>query len=183
MKTKSRLSYTILVILLFFTIYYFWYTSPIEVSKVYEGILYQLGSENSDVEEKVEIKLVGEVKRKLFSNIKFSGNIQIDSEMIPPAHAKEDKIQFEIGNNHVNGSPITYIDLAADGVSKFGNIYITNDLNTFVITVYAQTEDGGSSWNSKDGKVIAAPATSREEALEVTNELMNPTSMNIDNFE
>lgn len=169
-KTIKLLTFLCLV-----AAFYLWYTNPKKINETFEGVLFQLGSDNTDVNEILEIQLKGKVKRGLFGNKTFNGLIEIDGEVIPPSEAKDDEIEFEFGNGVLKGSPIRYIDVEQDHVFTYGTIYMQDDMRRFIITVIV-----GNSWNSGDGMVIAAPATSRAQGLKITNELFDAASFNLD---
>lgn len=174
---NRKLLYSILGILVFLTTLFFWYTNPKELNKTFDGVFYQLGSENFGTEEILQIKVKGEVQRNLFGNKTFIGIIDIDGEVIPPPEARYDEVEFKIGSGYGNFGSISYIDDERDSIFTFGNIYVTDDFNAFTIAIITNSESGGT-WNSGDGMVISAQATNRKEALNIANELVNHPSLN-----
>lgn len=162
---NKKFIYILIGLVVCFASFTFFYTYPKEINKSFNGILFQLGSENSDFEETVQIKVNGKIKQELFGNRYFIGTITINDQVLPPSDAREQQVKFIIGD--YNGALIQYI--RKDSILAYGKIFIKNDFDALTIAIY---EDDG--WDSEDGKILSAPATNREEALKIANELFFP---------
>ncbi|MFN7252393.1 MAG: hypothetical protein ACK4M9_16680 [Anaerobacillus sp.] len=154
-----------------------WYRLPKELNNTYEGVLFNLGTENSATEKIVNVELNGKVQRSLFGYKTYKGTIVIDGEVIPPLTARYAEVEFKVGSGYSNGNTIQFIDDDLDGNYIFGTIYISDDLSALTIAINEQLELGGSQWDSGDGLVLSAPATTRKAALNITNELMKHQSL------
>ena len=65
---------------------------------------------------------------------------------------------------------VSYRDYQENGtLHTYGEIFIGKKLEDLTICVRDEQND----WNSKDGFMVSAPAKNREEALEISNRLMN----------
>ncbi|QHS23674.1 hypothetical protein GWK91_12245 [Virgibacillus sp. MSP4-1] len=150
-----------------------WYIWPKSYHHTFEGIRYQLGSENTEIEESVTVELDGEIQNRLFENRTYRGTIRIAGQKIPPENAGEVEIQFDIKDG---GDGVKYTVMKDEGnyptLYFLGTIFLNDQLDELALTIHDQRESG-SSWSSKDGMMITAPAGSRSEALSTANKLMN----------
>ncbi|GAA0488274.1 hypothetical protein GCM10008986_12390 [Salinibacillus aidingensis] len=171
MRKKGLWTAMILVTaVLLFTL---WYIYPKPYTHTFEGVRYQLGSENMGMEEPVTIKLDGEIQNRLFGNRTFRGTILIDGQNIPPENAGEVGIQFDIKDR---GDGVKYTVIKEDenypSLYFLGTIFLNQQLGELALTIHDQRESG-SRWSSKDGMMITAPAGNRSEALSTANKLMS----------
>ncbi|MBU9720055.1 MULTISPECIES: hypothetical protein [Bacillaceae] len=152
------------------------YKYPIELNKSYKGIQFKLGTENAGMEERVTVELSGEVRRTVFGKNIFNGKIELHGDAMDQVGLKE-QVEFSLGNGYGNGGSISYIDDVTDKVLYFGTMYISDDYISIAIERNEQIEAGSSVWTSENGIVISAPASNREEGLEIANELMKHESI------
>lgn len=173
---KRRLIIITSVFVLAAIVFFTWYTYPKQINQTYEGILYQLGPENKDMEEQLTIEVNGEYRKGILRNDSFVGRIQVDGEMLPPDGAMETFLEIEFWERDPlsRGGFIQYINMTDDGYSEivtYGILFMSNDFSEITIAKHSQ-EGSGSSWNGEDGLMISAPAKNREEALSIANRLI-----------
>ena len=136
------------------------------------GIRYQLGTENSDYIEPVSISVNGEMKKSITGVRTFTGTIDIEDEIIPvPEIARDLEIKFDEDGS----GTIFYAYVDNNGMPQhyyLGDILVSDDFSE--LTIMVSTKDGDSSWgwNGANGTMITAPASSRDEALEISKRLM-----------
>lgn len=149
-----RIKKTILFVLVFVIIVTLLYFSLKERTKEYNNelssIKYQLG--NDLYEDKIKIKVKGVFKTSLFGRCQFTGNIFIED--------------FELNCSEFDENNMAILTYSKDGYTKtFGQIFIEKDLDKLTILY--------NGWNNKDGLMISSPAKDREEALKISNYIMN----------
>lgn len=148
----------LLIVVLFFLFFY-----PRKLNKVYNGVRYRLGT--SEKVEDVELSIDGYLSKGLFKGDKFRGTITIGEKQLSKLDMRFDK----------RGSTVLfyYDDKTGDYIA-YGTIF-TNDLKKeFTITVLEKDDQEGQKlWSGKEGLMISAPANNREEALALSNKLMD----------
>lgn len=166
----------VLTALALFTIINFY---PKEVNINAQGIKYRLGTELVESEKLIQVQIEGKLHKSFNGERKFEGTINIEGEEIPvPLDQRKLTILFADDGWGV----ITYTlykfkyNGAIQSVDHFqyGQLVINNDFTKATIFVDDQSEivDGnGSGWNSNNGQMITVPASSRTEAIQLTNEI------------
>ena len=144
---------TILIISIFSTIDAF----PTDIDYKYDGLLYQGG--NEDNFEIIEIEIKGEYTNKFFEkNSVFEGVIKIGDIIFT---AEEIPIVF--GESGV-GSLENEV---------FGFLYQSNGFESLTITISEEKSFiEGYNFDGKSDWLISAPCQTREEAVEISNELI-----------
>lgn len=130
-----------------------YYTKPKEYNKSITGIRYQLN--NSSFEEKVQIETDGLYSKKILGGFNFEGDLYIDNM----------KFECSISDNsqgilNSNGR----LSKNTERGYLYGSVFIDESLDELSIIF-----DG---WGTGDGITIAAPAQNREEAINISNEVM-----------
>lgn len=172
MSKKGLLALGIGLLVVFEISFFVWYYSPKPINRTFEGIAYQLGEENKGVIEPVVIHVNGQFKRNFDTNKTITGRMDIEEEgEIPIPY---DKRELTIRLSDQSGI-ISYFDHGFKS-HFYGSIYINSDLTELTIAKYTPHPENPnrSGWNGRDGLMISAPASSREEALHISNELMKP---------
>lgn len=171
---KKRLRRILLLLVFVLIIFVIWYFIPKQMNHTFEGMLYRLGTENINFQKSVVIEVDGTLQKSIWGSNKFKGTIVIDSEVIPPSYAEVDELELSIKKD--DGVYVAYWIESSSGIGwsseTFGKLYINDDFSEFTIAKMEQGENGGSSWNGRDGLMISAPATNRSEALGISNKLM-----------
>ncbi|QOY36618.1 hypothetical protein AWH56_002780 [Anaerobacillus isosaccharinicus] len=168
----SKLPQILLGLIIVIAIFVLWYYFPKQVDNTFEGVFYQLGSENTDFEETVSIEVYGKLHRSILGKKRFIGTIKINDEILPPSSATENELEIIFSDNY--RGHISYW-LTPKGQMKgefYGELFINNDFSKLTITKLKRRENGSAGWNGYDGLMISAPATSRTEGLKISNELM-----------
>lgn len=166
---KKRLfAFAICFLVLLEAVFFVWFYSPKPLNHTFEGISYQLGT-NQNVKPEI-IHIEGTLQRNWNGARTFSGIIEIEDEELPiPNH--EITIKFETeGRGSMRYSGFSEGKLYSH---SYGSLYIEKDFSSFTIAKYIHEKDfRRSSWSGKDGLMISAPASNRAEALTLSNELM-----------
>jgi hypothetical protein len=148
-----------------------WYKIPVYKHRTFEGVLFQLGAENAHVVQPVEVEIKGVFKRYFFKPRVFEGTMRIGDERLPPPGSREEKLRINLGN--MWDSMIRAYDVD-EHIYFYGLLTVNHTVSKLAIAVNEQLEDFRTHWSSEDGMVIAAPATNREEALAIADELIRP---------
>ncbi|WP_223067702.1 hypothetical protein [Paenibacillus caui] len=147
----------------------FWYTYPRHVSIELKGVKYQLGEENASFLKPVTVRLEGSVNRSLFGRATFSGTIDAQEDI--PFSKENGNVTIKLPEK--DGVIIDYIQIK-NGEFKIyhlGSLLSNRDMSQ-VTLLLMHDEGGGQSWSGRDGFMISAPAHTRQEALDISNELM-----------
>lgn len=132
---------------------------PKKYEKDFTGIIYRLGKENQEYCESVSISFKGKLTRLPLLNNKYVGDIIIgDKKML------EGTLEFDSHNSAI---------IFDSNLNSYGQVYFDDDYNNLTITVFEPTGSvSEKGWDGENGLMISAPATCREEALHISNELM-----------
>lgn len=136
--------------------YIIWMPVNQTVNKQLSAFAYRLGDAESG--ESVDIIISGTVKRKLFRPVKsFEGSLEVSS-------LKE-----------TQGNWLVFLYVSGEGVLMYhqgpepiymGTIALQGKLDSVLLLIDERRISGeGYGWSGENGYVIAAPATSREEAV------------------
>ena len=165
---KKKVMWVIFIVVAILLI---WYKIPVSKHRTFEGVLFQLGAENAHVVQPVEVEIKGVFKRYFFKPRVFEGTLRIGDERLPPPGSREEKLKIRLGK--MEESQIRTYDENGD-FYFFGLLRLNHNVSKVAITVNEQLENSSTHWSSEDGMVIAAPATNREEALAIADELIRP---------
>ncbi|MBH1942159.1 hypothetical protein I5677_14750 [Mobilitalea sibirica] len=161
MKRKNVLRIIIVLILLLIASYFF-YIYPREIYEEYNGIYYKLG--DSTFSEKITVKLEGYLENSLGEGAKFTGTLQLGNQILEKSLILQSKDGIGI---------IRYFDKDTQDYVTYGTLYSKAIKEGFTISILGIDDNGErGSWSSGDGYMISAPASNREEALELSNQLM-----------
>ncbi|MFE4711368.1 hypothetical protein ACFRAM_10890 [Paenibacillus sp. NPDC056722] len=149
-----------------------WYFTPKRYSTTLDGVYYQLGEEG--IIEDVKIQLNGKLRNHINGIKSFNGVVDIEGEKVPQLTKDRSKLELHYPGGNFGSilSPFRAKDdrgaIAAD-VYYYGTVYINNDFTKFTITV---SNDKNKQWTPTNGFMITAPASDREEAITISQELM-----------
>lgn len=149
------------------------------------GVKYQLGSEGAKSgTEPATVVIQGKLHTSLKGERVFKGKIQIVGEQIP---VPQDQRKVEIHFSKDGWGSISYIYFIFDerGAIKDSDIYQSHSIfaskDFSRVTLLLNTSDQRSDvkdgnthtvWSSENGMMLSAPASTREEALALSNKLM-----------
>ncbi|MCM3630564.1 hypothetical protein M3194_24840 [Paenibacillus glycanilyticus] len=152
------------------------------------GVKYQLGSEGAkSATEPATVVIKGKLHKSLKGERVFKGYITIVGEVIPvPKDQRKLAIHFSSDGWGVMNYPYGIFDKygeqgsrAKPGIYQSHIIFANKDFRQVTLllkTPDQQSEyengDSQSVWNAENGKMLSAPATTREEALTLSNKLM-----------
>ena len=164
-KKSNLIIYTIFFIILAYSLFVFFYMIPKDIHHEFIGIRFQAG--NTNLIEPVLIKVEGTYKRKSFMSNdfnKFEGTIMIDGEKSYSDiwdHTKFNVFKF---NNNKMASIVN---------NNFeGHLFIDNMMKEITILIYHEDKTG---FDFKSGWLISGPASTREQAVTITNDLISET--------
>lgn len=144
---------------------------PKQVSYEMEGIKYQLGAANAAYAKSVTVRVEGKLKRPLWGQTVFEGKVSLDGEPLPK---EEDGWRLSLVFHDNEGSMVyNKIEAGHPLMNVYGMMYINNDMSGLTVSILRPEQDDASrkSWSGADGFMISAPASSREEALALSNKL------------
>lgn len=147
----------------------FWNSLPKKIDQTFNGYLFGTG-EKDEIDEEVTITVKGEMYKKLFGQDRFKGTIDIQGDIPENLVLNEGHVEIVFIDNSGILSTFNF-------KRHYGQLFINSNFNKFAIIVFDEverTKDGASySWDPENGLVIAAPATNRIEALDLSNEIIN----------
>ncbi len=123
-----------------------------EVDKVFTGISYKLGEDNT-TSEKSTLKMKGTGKKNSTGAYSFQGILKIDG--------KEYHLSYE-----QDGSNILSYSSSEGYTRTYGDVYFDADFSSVSIRIL----DIG--WSNEDGNMLTYPCATKPEALEIANKLM-----------
>lgn len=171
LKDKILISAVIVsVILLVLTV---WNSIPKHYNETLNGVYYQLG--NEDVSENIKVHMDGKLSPRFFGNKKFKGTVKFEGERVPSPPKDRSELEFYYWSESGWGVINSYFRMDEDGVAnadiyQYGYLYINDDFTQFTIKV--DTEESEESWSIHNGFMITAPASNRDEALEISTKLI-----------
>lgn len=164
---------TALAVVIGFIIFYVIYTSPKHYVYQHEGIVYQLGVENSDYIEPVTISIDGTMQKSITGGRTFKGRIDVHEHDIPvPEDSRELVITFR--ESGLGDIIYHYVESGRPYLYTYGVLVTNDDLSELTILYYNREGElaSGGKWTSDDGYMITAPADNRTDALEIADRLL-----------
>lgn len=157
---------------------YAMFAFPITIKKEFPAVKYRLGDE--EFVENITIKIDGHYNRKLFSDDIFKGSIYIESYEFTNERSGFSNLKSTLADIHFNRSEYGmygYVKNNSGSIQRLmqGEIFIKDKFAMVSMTIMEKdiSDRSHSGWSSKDGLMISAPAKTREEALKISNLLMN----------
>lgn len=143
-----------------------------------QGVMFQLGEVHKDKLNPTAISVHGELKKSIRGVRTFQGTIDIEGENIPVPEENR-KLELRFSKQGETQLFYRYFDNGSFKQFLYGILFINKDFSKIAIMKYQRNPDGhGGGWNGGDGYMISAPAQNREEALEISNELLDDTYAN-----
>lgn len=150
------------------------YFLPKEVAMNAQGIQYRLGDEAASLEQPLNVRIEGKIYKSITGQqTLFKGIVDLEGLEIP---IPENQRKLEISFDKHNRGMLQYSDIQ-NGMALphfVGELYVNKDFSEVAIALLDHEEGRGGGWSGDSGAMIAAPASSRREALEVSNALMSP---------
>lgn len=156
------------------------FLQPREIHMTIEGVNYQLGAENSGGVQPESVTINGKLTRSWTGRRTFQGTIGSAGGTIDmPKNGGAVTVHFERnGYGPIVNGGIEHAGTAEAKpfVDTYGILFASKDFNSATILLHTPEpgaeEGAGGGWNGEDGFMFAGPATTREEALAVSNDLM-----------
>ena len=160
-RFKIKYVYIIIALLLLGTLYLY----PRKFNNSYNALIYRLGDKSYS--ENVQINIEGWTSNSFFRSPSFKGTIFIGDKKLSSISMKFDK------NNKAD---IFYFDEASGEYRSYGFMLTKNIRKQFTVGISEakNSDDSAEHWSSKDGLILSAPANNRDEALEISKNLMKP---------
>ncbi|SEO53063.1 hypothetical protein [Paenibacillus sp. OV219] len=156
---------------------------PRTVDVQLSGVKYQLGSEGAKFgTEPTAVVIQGKLYTSLRGDRVFKGTIDIAGEQIP-VPADQRKLEIHFADDGWGSMAYPYVILNGRGAAVDTEIYQSHQLFanadfsqvTFLLSTpdnYSTGAKGHTVWSDVNGMMLSAPASSREEALALSNMLM-----------
>ena len=139
---------------------------PRHVTLSLRGVQYQLHSLHH--RRTVSLILKGTLHRSLFAKETFDGIISVRGATISD---RDNGKPLTIVFNVASGGTIIYTHWNPLSMYEYGSIFTNRDFNQFVILEF-QPIGNGTGWNAQTGIVIAAPAHTPQQAVDLSNVLL-----------
>lgn len=133
------------------------------------GVRYQLGKDNVEYEEPITLKFEGKYVNSFFNHV-FIGDVYIDGHKLNELNNSKTTLKFDKYNR------AQLYDTTYNAMLIFpGSIYINDDFSKVTICISEPSDEDPNSmhWDSGTGIMMAAPASNREQALAISNEVMD----------
>ncbi len=141
------------------------YTLPRDVQPEYTGVEYRLGELESG--DQINIQITGTLQKRFFEQNRFRGTLVFGDHLLE---------NMDVALNP-DGSLLMVKNNETGKLERFGVMYSSSDLSKWTIAVLEPVVLFGETseerfWDTEDGLMISAPAETRQEALDISNELM-----------
>lgn len=156
---------------------------PKEVKINAQGIKYRLGTEHLESEKLLNVNIEGKLYKSISGERRFKGTIDIVGEEIP-VPLDQRKLDIPLTNDGWGAISYPYfvyrkVDGGTDstGIYHYGSLVINNDFSKVTILVSDRNllnDNESVAWSSENGQMITIPASSRLEAISISNEIMEP---------
>lgn len=164
----------IFIIILCLGAFSVWYFVPKQYKTTLEGVYYQLG--NDKVFERIKIHLDGTLKNRIDGKKTFIGTVNFEGKELPRTPQDRTELELHYHGDHIGSifSGFRIIDEAgrveAD-IFNFGTVYANAKFSQITITML--TGENNRTWSPSNGFMITAPANNREEAIKISQKLMD----------
>ncbi|MFC4099006.1 hypothetical protein [Paenibacillus xanthanilyticus] len=153
---------------------------PREIHVTVEGLHYRLGTANRDNAQPESLTIDGKVTRSWTGKRTFEGTISsAGSTLDLPKNGEAVTVHFDRdGYGPVVSGGIEHAGTAEAKpfVDTHGILFASDDFSSVTLLLHTKeagaVESDGGGWNGDDGFLFAGPATTREEALAVSNAMM-----------
>jgi hypothetical protein len=152
-----------------------------------QGVNYQLGPGNNNNVKPETVSIKGSWSRSMNGLRTFKGTVTFAHDTIPvPEESRETTIHFD--KNGYGPIMYGYFETSSSGVVmprgyNYGVLFVNSDFSAVTYLrmkeVVAKDDSMGGEWNGGDGLMFAGPATTREQALMISNELMKNHLQNV----
>lgn len=160
-KFKKIFYYSTIFVIITLSVLYFY---PKKLNREYSAVMYRIG--DSNYAENTRILIDGYLSKGIFKGDRFQGTMTVGDKQFTKIDMRFDSL---------GRSQLSYFDEGMGDYISYGTLYTKNKMKELSISVYEddRSNKGGKSWSSSDGLLICAPANNRDEAVKLTNNLMN----------
>lgn len=145
---------------------------PVRIQTTLEGVLTRGGI--SSFSEEYTLEIDGRYYRNLFRDDEFLGTFAIKEIELRKDFNREETVSIrfdENGRGHLY-YPVEEPD-GGPGIYYVSMVFMDIKDMKVAMGIHEETASGQSGWGSSGGLIFAAPAKSRSQAIEITNELMD----------
>jgi hypothetical protein len=167
---KKWLISFIIIILVFLTLWDFYFTYPKNINRSISGVEYQLGSNNNP--KLVTVGIKGKLQRSILGNKTFDGKIDLKGVSHPNLDDKDKLLKIKFQKNGAGDIIYAYYKEGKPFVRSYGVLFINKDFRKVTIEEFEIANDGVQTWESQNGLLVSGPAKSKNKALQIANELM-----------
>ncbi|MBN1623238.1 MAG: hypothetical protein JXN10_08330 [Clostridia bacterium] len=168
MKRKATIFVSIIIVSLALLSFFAFYSFPAKISGNIEGVLYQCN--NGEFSENLTLEIDGHYYRNLFKGNEFLGIFNVMGLDIEGSPERRGNVSIRFNKN--NQGSLYYLNNDQGDWQHIGVVYFSIPGPQVVLLVHEQA-DSGTQWGSDNGFVFAAPAVTRDQALEITNNFMD----------
>lgn len=164
---------------------------PRTIDVTLAGVKYQLGSTGAQAgTEPATVVIQGKLRTSLRGERIFKGKVEIVGDQMPVPEDQR-KVEIPFFDNGWGGVTYPYFTYNARGSIASAEMYTAysifanKDFSQVTLLIAdhkeesANESEGGSMWNTENGKMFSAPASTREEAVALSNKLMSRYMMPI----
>ena len=154
------------------------YIIPIKINKTLNGVVLMTGDSMPDYIEHKEILIDGRYYRKIFKADEFYGKLIMDEYLPEPSEddfQKEFYIYFHKVRMKTRPAQLYYVKKVKFGeleMIRVGTLRMKPHGGELMLTLEEENAPGSYQWSSGDGLIFCAPASNREEALQIGNGFM-----------
>ncbi len=141
---------------------------PRNIQREFLGVQIKAGKENSETLEYVSLYFDGRFQKAFLTQASFVGYVVLESNGDVAEGEVNIRFHPELGGHLVFYSTDSSVQ------NNIGSIFIDSNFKQVTITVAEPVEEdlNKTHWSSSDGLIICAPASTREEAIIISNDLM-----------
>lgn len=165
---KVVLIWIVVAVVVVGLIYYF---LPRQIQMEAPGIKYRLGVENQGTVKPVYVHIKGALYRGWLGNRTFRGTLGIEGEELPVSEVNRE-LEIQLDKNNFGWLHYYNVQDEFLGLYLYGTVTFAKDYSKVTFNIHEKDSDYSSQWNGEDGLMLSAPASNREEALQISNELM-----------
>jgi hypothetical protein len=151
------------------------FSQPLTINQTIDGLMFSLDDDN-EYKQNVTINIDGVYTKHIFGEDVFTGDIYINDSKINTTLDRQLIIKLD-NNRGMIGK--TYINKKTNTEIYIGEIFITSNFQKICMLIMESDNDNSSSqvlswsWSESDGILISGPATDKEIARNIADELMS----------
>ncbi|GGA60395.1 hypothetical protein [Ornithinibacillus halotolerans] len=135
--------------------------------------------ENEQLTENIQFHINGKLENRIFGKKKFDGKVVLEGDHLPPVQGIDEE-GLQLWSEDRYGVLHSFGSVDADGnytpsIHLYGIVFIDEDFSNFTIQINPVDEQ--QPWLESEQLMITAPASGREEAIKLSDQLMEEFMM------